>query len=144
MTTTDMDLITGWRARAAAGRQRANELGDGRPGLELFTEATVLGTCADQAASARDRIIAILRHRVCERVHQAHGELAKYRRQHAIAQAGEAARALEVVLSVLGDPGDRSLPQPAGSLPLPAGAETEAREYLGAQADCLLGRFPVL
>lgn len=45
-------LVTGWRNEAKAKRKRANELGDCRAGLELFTEATVLDACADQAEKA--------------------------------------------------------------------------------------------
>jgi hypothetical protein len=35
-------LIQRWQAEARAKRTRANELGDCRAGLELFTEATTL------------------------------------------------------------------------------------------------------
>ena len=96
-----------------------------------------------EAWMARDRVIAILRHRICERVHTAHGELAKYRREHRFAEAGATAQALETVLAELGDPGDRSLPAPAGALPLHGAAEAEARAYLSGSADRLLGRYPV-
>jgi hypothetical protein len=45
-------LIESWRKTAKAKRARANELGDCRAGLEFFTEAAMLTTCADEAERA--------------------------------------------------------------------------------------------
>lgn len=143
MTTSADTLTARWRAEAVYNRARANELGDCRAGLEIFTEATVLETCAVEAETARDRVIAILRHQLCETVHLAHGEAARYRREHRFAEAYATGRALEVVLGELGRPEDRTLPQPDGTLPLNPSAEAEARSFLGTPAGHILGKAPV-
>jgi hypothetical protein len=90
--------------------------------------------------AARDRVIAVLRHHLCETVHLAYGYAAKYKREARYNEAYATGRALEVILRELGDPGDRSLPKPDGALPLAGGAEDEARRFLGVTADTLLGK----
>jgi len=47
--TAVQGLIRRWQAEARAKRNRANELGNCAAGLELFTEATMLDACADEA-----------------------------------------------------------------------------------------------
>jgi hypothetical protein len=144
MTNDTANLTAGWRTEAVHKRARTNELGDCRAGLELFTEATTLETCAVETETARDRVIAILRHRLCDLAHAANAETVKYKRERRFGQAFATGQCLEVVLRELGGPGDRTLPKPDGALPLNPNAEGEARAFLGVVADYLLGRQPVL
>lgn len=93
---------------------------------------------------ARDRVIANLRHRLCDLAHVANAETVKYKRERRFGEAFATGQCLEVVLRELGEPGDRTLPKPDGALPLNPDAEGEARVFLGVVADYLLGRQPVL
>lgn len=107
------------------------------------TTAELLTVPAVAAAEdARDKVVATLRHRLCELVfHASSSQVPEIR--HAEARA--TATALALVIDSLGSPGDRTLARPGGAMELCEGAEQAARDWLGpATALHLFGRCQVL